>query len=537
MAPLLLPLAGSGQEATPGIGSGTDPNLFRAIRQTERKTVRAETGDRLSRWLSRYRIVATLNPGEVLRTAERGAGDAGDAFSFPTVDGTLELTFVNTTGQRLDELFFRLYPNDFRFDEGGLTIRDVRVDETPVTPSFSIADTVARVPLPEPLAPAASTTIRLGFTATVATTFDFFSSLYNADPIAETIGLNHWHPILAAWDPMTGWGLDPPTAFGDLAFANVALYDVSITAPPEAMLATTGVLIDEAETREGVSRRYVSGPARQFALVAASGYASISREVGGTTVTASFAPGHEIGGQRLLDHAAEALSIFDDLFGAFPYAELDLVELPLGAATGAEFPHVVVLDPSLFEADPAVLAEIGLTERLVEFIVAQGVANQWWYGVVGTNPYAHPFLDEAVAEYSAALYVERRYGEQERDRVLDLADRVLYASAVLVGGDQPVDQPSDAFLDSGAYFGMVYAKGALALHALREEIGDEAFLTGLREYGAAHRFVIAQPSDLRRAFEDAANRDLSAFWEAWFESANTRVAIELTTEISEDAGS
>lgn len=148
------------------------------------------------------------------------------------------------------------------------------------------------------------------------------------------------------------------------------------------------------------------------------------------------------------------------------------------------------------------------------------------------NHYAHPFLDEALSEYSAASYVAERYGEVEGESILELADRALFAYEASIAGNQVVDQPGDAFPSSGSYFAMVYGKRALGFDALQREIGDEAFGAGLRAYVAAHRFAIATPADLRGALEEAAGRDLSALWTAWFESTATTAQIVVETDVA-----
>ncbi len=65
------------------------------------------------------------------------------------------------------------------------------------------------------------------------------------------------------------------------------------------------------------------------------------------------------------------------------------------------------------------------------------------------------------------------------------------------------------------YSGIVYSKGALFLDALRKEIGDDAFFQALQDYFQAHRYGVARPEDLLKAFEAAAGRSLSDFYEAW----------------------
>ena len=47
-----------------------------------------------------------------------------------------------------------------------------------------------------------------------------------------------------------------------------------------------------------------------------------------------------------------------------------------------------------------------------EFVVVHEVAHQWWSAVVGSDSKRHAFLDEALANFSAALYFEVVHGDE-----------------------------------------------------------------------------------------------------------------------------
>ena len=65
----------------------------------------------------------------------------------------------------------------------------------------------------------------------------------------------------------------------------------------------------------------------------------------------------------------------------------------------------------------------------------------------------------------------------------------------------------------------IYAKASLGFLAIRQQIGDEAFVAGLRLIAERYAFAIAQPADLRRAFEEVSGQDLTELWRHWFEAA------------------
>jgi hypothetical protein len=448
-----------------------------------------------------------------------------------TVVGTLDLEFINATGTALAELYLRLYPNDERYTDGGIELEEVTVDGTAVEPELSVGETVARLALAEPLPDGGSVDVSLGFTTTMVQSFDFFSTMFNYVPETGTISLAHWYPILAGYDPATGWLLAPISLNGDLVFSNTALYDVALTAPADIVVTASGNQVAEDVMGETTRRQFVTGPAREFSVMIDNDFGSMRREVGDTTVTAWYNPEHGIGAAAVLDAGVQALTLFNELFGTYPYEELDIVESQMFGAGGIEYPQLIGIDMSLWE-DPAIQAEQGFPPGLAEYIVAHEVAHQWWYGLVGNNHYAHAFIDEGMAEASTIVYFERIRGEAAADlhRIVNLSNS--YAFQYALGGDSVVNQPTDAFGDPGAYFASVYSKAGLGFDALRVEIGDDAFFAGLSDYTATHRFDVAAPDDLRAAFEEASGEDLAAFWRGWFETAGDRITVTVEIDVA-----
>src|SRR3712207_7269629 len=64
-----------------------------------------------------------------------------------------------------------------------------------------------------------------------------------------------------------------------------------------------------------------------------------------------------------------------------------------------------------------------------------------------SNPHRHAFLDEGLAEYSAVLYFERQHGVEAAEGQLDAGLGLRYATMLLTGEDQIVDQPTADFPD------------------------------------------------------------------------------------------
>ncbi len=434
-----------------------------------------------------------------------------------TIGGRERITFMNQTGIPLREVYLRLFPNADYYGAGGLTVTDLRVDGRPVdAPEVSVSDTVLRVPLLETLRVGGAVEITLAFTTTIPVDSTGSYGILNLDSATGTWILSDWYPILAGHEPDAGWRLDPPTAFGDPTFGDVALYQVTLTLPDELQVAASGS--DVGETTEGGSatRRYVAGPVRDFALVADADYAAISREVDGVTVTSYANPGAEAGAASALEIAASELEIYSARFGAYPFAELDLVDAALAGALGVAWTGIVFLDgPSLYGRMAAENPDA------FALVVAHEVGHQWWGAIVGANSNDHTFMVEGLTTYTSLVWAEEARGSETAAHLLAGGVAGPYRHSLEERGDQVADLPiRDGQENRGPIF---YGKAALGFLAIRERIGDAAFFAALDVYARDYAYRIAEPVDLLAAFEDASGEDLETLWRFWFEAAETTV--------------
>jgi hypothetical protein len=436
------------------------------------------------------------------------------------ISGTLDLRYVNDTGEELDLLHFRLYPNGDEYAEGGLNLEIVAIDGEPIDLQTSVADTVATIALPGSLADGEMLDIAITFVTTVPTDPVGSYGMFAFDSPTGNYALAHWLPLLAGYDPVTGWLLDPLSEYGDPVFTNAALFDVAITAPDHLVFVTTGSEIEATPAGDGLVRRqFISGPVRDFVMAVGDDFEVMSVEVGETTVNSFHEPGDEHGGELVLTAAAQSLAIFNDYFGAYPYEEMDLVQIDLGnGAGGVEFPQLMFIGGDYYGSPttPEIIP------RLLEFIVAHEVAHQWWYAMVGNNQYRHAFTDEGLTNFCTVLYFTEQYGEEVGRQQANYNLRASYFNVLFNAGDEIVDQPTDDF-PSGQYYGsIVYGKAGLGFEAIDREIGRDAFLAALQSYARDFRFEVATPDDLLAAFETASGQELDELWTHWFEEANGR---------------
>ncbi len=368
------------------------------------------------------------------------------------------------------------------------------------------------------------------------------------------VSMANFYPVLAR--RLGGhWERTDAGAVGDLGSDDLSNVHGMIDLPTGYTLATTGTVLRRSEAGGRQRVEVGAGVVRDFAVLAGASLEVATRRVGDVEVRSFFNRQHRDAGQRVLDVAAHALDVYQQRFGAYPYVDLDVVEAPLvGGAGGVEFPGLVTV-ASMFYGDastPGVptragsaptgalegLGDLGgllstlggggggasgvlgqMLPSMLEFVTAHEVAHQWWHALVGSDSRAHPFIDESLAQWSASLYLEQRYGADRARRDADLQVKMNYQFMRTLGqADGAVDRPASAFATPIGYAGLVYGKGPYLYNAWRSAAGDAVFWRAMQRYVTTWRFRTAPATGFLDALvaEDRANaaryRTLARRW-------------------------
>lgn len=431
-----------------------------------------------------------------------------------TIAGTMDVTFQNDSGSPLDEVYFRLYPNIDYYVEGDLAIAAVAVEDAPAPFALEVDDSALRIDLSSPVANDDSVDMTLSFTTTVPVDSAGSYGIFSRESSTGTWVLANWHPVLAVFEPGHGWHLDPATPAGDPTHAATAFYDVTLTAPETLTVVASGAEVGE-ELANGVrTERYIAGPAREFTLVVDNDYLVQRDQADGVTVSIYTEPTvSPESARQALDIAVRALDVFGELYGPYPYTQLDLVETPLDGALAVSWSGLIFLD------GPSMLGRMAATDPIgFETILAHEVSHLWWGAAVGTNSNDHTFINEGLATLSSVVYLERTAGP-EAAAIAREQWMLRPARWLLERGDVIADQPAADQQNQAVRSAAVYGKGSLGFAAIRREIGDDAFFAALRAFAADNRFDITTPEALKDAFATAAGRDLDAVWSHWFDEA------------------
>ena len=200
----------------------------------------------------------------------------------------------------------------------------------------------------------------------------------------------------------------------------------------------------------------------------------------------------------------DAIAFFERISG-LAYPDTEYVQVLLRNGYGQELNGMAVLRDSYGTAvlDGSDTIWLGVHE----------IAHQWWGNRVTNAEWTHFWLNEGIVSFLTAAYFEQRYGRETYDELID-ESRHQYELLLASGVDKPLVFPDwDSPTRSDRM--VVYEKGTYVIHLLREELGEENFWKGLKEFTQRHWQDSVYSQDLQRAMEAATGIDLNDFFATW----------------------
>jgi aminopeptidase N len=433
---------------------------------------------------TRYDIALTLQPGKE-----------------PALSGIQHVYYTNEENVPLNNVVFRLYPNLPAFG-GKMDVHTVIVNGTALEPLYAANRSAIYIPLRPALAPGETVQIELEFQATLPTdTRSGYAVFTYADGVYALAGA---YPTIPVYDRQ-GWNAEIASPYGDVTFTDTSFYRVQLTVPSDLVVVSSGQTVGVTDRGDGTrSWSAVAGPMRDFYIAMSQDYQSVYDFVDGVRINSYYRSGQKEGGELALRYAREALHLFSQLFGSYPYTELDIVPTPTNAG-GIEYPGVIAVAQSLYPEK----------SEYLELVIAHEVAHQWWYGLVGSDQVDEPWMDEALTNYCAYIYFQRAASPEKAEHIKKVAFEDAYRELQQNHLDRAIGGPVAGFCTQSDYVAVVYGKGPLFFDAVRERLGDAAFFAGLRLYLERHRYGLAYPEDLVAALEDASGEQIDDLYNDW----------------------
>jgi len=321
----------------------------------------------------------------------------------------------------------------------------------------------------------------------------------------QAYGFTSWNRTedgaLAVNEPESAWWWFPSNDHP----SDKATFDVSVLAPDDVQVISNGRLTG-GPTPEliGWNRWYwrsIRPQATYLAFLAIGKYdIETDTAADGSPIVNAYSRslGEFEGAARAsVDRTNEILDAESEFFGPYPFEARGGVVTPPGELGFAlETQTRPVYDGRFWRRG-------GNT-----YVVAHENAHQWFGDSISVAEWRNIWLNEGFASYAEWLWSEHE-GEGTAQELFDFT----YAS-------YPADDPFWRVLpgDPGAtrlFDGAVYDRGALTLHALRLEIGDDAFFNLLRTWTRTRQYGTATTAQFIALAEQISGKQLDDLFTTW----------------------
>ncbi len=206
----------------------------------------------------------------------------------------------------------------------------------------------------------------------------------------------------------------------------------------------------------------------------------------GTKLEVYYTPGHEYDIDDMLASSKAGLDYYQQHYSPYQFGQFRIMEFPRYRTFAQSFPNTVPYSES-----------IGFISRMVKkndidftyFVTAHELGHQWWaHQLIGGNVQGSNMMSETLAEYSALMVMQEKYG---RDNMHKFLKHEL--DGYLRGrGGEVRHEPPLALVQREPY--VWYQKGGQIMYTLADYIGEDKVDTALHNFLMQYRYANATNS-------------------------------------------
>ncbi|HPQ38964.1 MAG TPA: M1 family aminopeptidase [bacterium] len=291
--------------------------------------------------------------------------------------------------------------------------------------------------------------------------------------------------------------------------ANAFTTHIEITVPSYMRANSVGVLtsvIDHEDTRTWI---WDSDYPIRFYNIVAGEYA---KREGSEGTAVYYHPEHAYNVDKILQALDGARTYYSQWYAPYPWKELRITEFPGIAYYAQGFPSNIS-----FSEQVGFLVKDEKDGNAAFTVAAHESAHQWWANILtpGKGPGGN-VLSEGMAHFSTAMLIDAELGQAAREAFLkriedSYGDKRMVdneRSLAWVDGSRPGDDT------------IMYDKGGWVFWMLRDLMGHDALMSGLRAFIETYRFgpdypVIQDFTVFMRAYAPDPHA-YDAFVDQWF---------------------
>ncbi|HEV7627012.1 MAG TPA: M1 family metallopeptidase [Streptomyces sp.] len=318
----------------------------------------------------------------------------------------------------------------------------------------------------------------------------------------EVDGFTSWHRTpdggVAANEPESAWWWYPSNDHP----SDKATFDISIAVPEGYNSLSNGDLVSQRTEDRWIRSNWRSDkPQATYLATFAAGKFDITKSTteSGIPVINAYSKGlgDEAGSARAsVERTAEVTDWLEGVFGKYPFSSVGGYVPDTGARFALETQSRPFYGNARFKAGTDVS------------VVVHELAHQWYGDSVSVRQWQDIWLNEGFATYASWLWSE----DEGEGTAQELADHAY--------DSYPADdefwkvKPGDPGAEN-QFHEAVYDRGAMALQALRNKIGDKKFFAVLKGWPAERGGGNARIKDFVSYAEKVSGKPLSGLFDTW----------------------
>lgn len=305
----------------------------------------------------------------------------------------------------------------------------------------------------------------------------------------------------------------PGTLYGDFA-----TQDLFITVPVGNVVTSNGITVSITPAEDGFETHHIvqdfPTDARSLAI-APYVTAYLPWENKYIRVNTLSSKNIDVTMATTLLDISNILKFYSGSYGDFLFPKMEASQILDDAGAAFGWPTLLWIPKGIFEMKPNKKNDYVQIQRTA--LIAHELAHQWFPDMMKLKDSNAAWLSEGFAEFSSVWYMNSVVGEDYDKRVFSQYS-LLYRWFVSPQADYGLtSKKAGKVSDPLVYQLVTYYKGATVTNMIKEIIGPQAFITGIKKMHAeiAGKDSYYDTNDLKKYLEEASGMDLTSLFEQW----------------------